>query len=157
MVITFNEIMGSSARFSSANCSQRGVCSGIGQGPAGPGVVEQCLGDLHWPLPVTQWLVNHVMHLSAFVPVICLSGGDKAGRGDARPGSIVQVPPPTPHICPSFPSFSLLHDCLFCHYFLTAGGNSGNLVNPLTTNCPLLPRCLNKQNGGGGSQARPEL
>lgn len=62
------------------------------------------------------------------------------------------VSPPAP-ICPSFPSFSLLRDCLFCHYFLAAGGNSGNLVNPLTTNCPLLPCCLNKQNGGGGSQA----
>lgn len=115
MVITFNEIMGSSARFSSANCSQRGVCSGIGQGPAGPGVVEQCLGDLHWPLPVTQWLVNHVMHLSAFVPVICLSGGDKAGRGDARPGSIVQVPPPPPTsalLSPLFP-------CSTTAYFAT--------------------------------------
>lgn len=54
-----------------------------------------------------------------------------------------------PHL-PSFPSFSLPHDWSFCHYFLAAGGNPGNLVNPLTTNCLLLPCCLDKQPGGGG-------
>lgn len=104
-------------------------------------------------LPVTQWVVNHVMHLSAFVPLICLSGGSSAHLSSIVP--VTSLHPPTPPICPSFPSFSLLRDCLFCHYFLAAGGNSGNLVNPLTTNCPLLPRCLNKQNGGGGGVRPP--
>ncbi|RCU34864.1 hypothetical protein DVA81_18645, partial [Acinetobacter baumannii] len=32
--------------------------------------------DPQWPLPVTQRVVKHVMHLSAFVLLICLSGRD---------------------------------------------------------------------------------
>lgn len=141
--------MGSSEECTSANCSQCGVWSGVGQGQQG----QEWLPSVWGPslaLPVTQWLVNRVMHLSAFVPLICLSGRDKAGGGDARLGSIV------PGCCQTVPiclSFSLLRDCLFCHYFLAAGGSSGNLVNLLTSNCPLLPRSLNKQNGGGGRQA----
>ena len=47
-------------------------------------------------------------------------------------------------------SLSLLHDWSFCHYFLAAGGDLGNLVNLLTTNCLLLPCCLDKQPGWGG-------
>ena len=50
-------------------------------------------------------------------------------------------------------SLSLLHDWSFCHYFLAAGGDLGNLVNLLTTNCLLLPCCLDKQPGWGGSEA----
>lgn len=46
------------------------------------------------------------------------------------------------------------HHCLFCHYFVAAGGNSGNLADPLTTNRPLLPY---KHNGGGGESGPPEL
>lgn len=103
-------------------------------------------------LPVTQGAVKRVVHLSAFVPLICLSGRDKAGRGDACLcccQTLASVRRPL--ICP----LSLLHDWSFCHYFLAAGGNSGNLVNPLTTNCPLLPYCLNQQNAGGGSRPPP--
>lgn len=143
--------MGSSEECTSANCSQCGVWSGVGQGQQG----QEWLPSVWGPslaLPVTQWLVNRVMHLSAFVPLICLSGRDKAGGGDARLGSIVPGCCQTVPICPSF---SLLRDCLFCHYFLAAGGSSGNLVNLLTSNCPLLPRSLNKQNGGGGEASPP--
>lgn len=77
-------------------------------------------------LPVTQWVVNHVMHLSAFVPVSCLSGGDKAGRGDARLGSIVpgccqavtsvHKPPPT---TPTSALLSPLFLCSTTAYFAT--------------------------------------
>lgn len=59
------------------------------------------------------------------------------------------------HVRPSrLLPLSLLHDWSFCHYFLAAGGDPGNLVNLLTTNCLLLPCCLDKQPGwGGGSEA----
>lgn len=55
------------------------------------------------------------------------------------------------HVRPSrLLPLSLLHDWSFCHYFLAAGGDPGNLVNLLTTNCLLLPCCLDKQPGWGG-------
>ncbi len=124
---------------------------------------QECLPSVWGPgptvaLPVTQWVVKHVMHLSPFVLLICLSGRDnhtevvlvltllcEAVVSPSRPSI-----PSRPHL-PSFPSFSLLHDWSFCHYFLAAGGDPGNLVNPLTTNCLLLPCCLDKQPGGGKS------
>lgn len=59
----------------------------------------------------------------------------------------VHPSPPCP-ISPMSP-FSLLCDWSFCYYFLAAGGDPGNLVNPLTTNCLLLPCCLDKQPSGG--------
>lgn len=73
---------------------------------------------------------------------VCLVG--------TNPAEVVLVPGPLCRpLCPLPLRPLLLHDWSFCHYFLAAGGDPGNLVNPLTTNCLLLPCCLGKQLGGG--------
>lgn len=102
-------------------------------------------------LAVTQWVVKHVMHLSAFVLLVCLSGRDNHAEVVLASALLCEtvVSPSRPSV-PSSPSLSLLHDWSFCHYFLAAGGDPGNLVNLLTTNCLLLPCCLDKQPGWGG-------
>lgn len=95
------------------------------------------------------------MHLSAFVLLVCLSGRDNHAEVVLASALLCEtvVSPSRPSV-PSSPSLSLLHDWSFCHYFLAAGGDPGNLVNLLTTNCLLLPCCLDKQPGwGGGSEA----
>lgn len=95
-------------------------------------------------LPVSQGVVKHVMHLSAFVLLVCLSG-----RDNHTEVALVSALLCGAVFSPSRPSipFSPLHDWSLCHYFLAAGGDPGNLVNPLTTNCLLLPCCLDKQPG----------
>lgn len=102
-------------------------------------------------LAVTQWVVKHVMHLSAFVLLVCLSGRDNHAEVVLASALLCEtvVSPSRPSV-PSSPSLSLLHDWSFCHYFLAAGGDPGNLVNLLTTNCLLLPCCLDKHPGWGG-------
>lgn len=101
-----------------------------------------------------QWLYSETCHAFAVVLLICLSGRDNHRLG-ACLGSAVRSSPSHPSIpsqpqLHSFPS-SPLHDWSFCHYFLAAGGDPCNSVNPLTTNCLLLPCCLDKQPGGGKS------
>lgn len=95
MVITFNEIMGSSAGYTSANCSQHGVWTG--QGP----MLSVCPPFVPPPpaaLPVRQPVVGHVVHLcpphlfhgrertrqrrpADVGPVYFVAAGRLAGRG----------------------------------------------------------------------------
>lgn len=126
----------------------------------GQGVFAQRLGG-RGPavaLPVTQRAAKHVMHSSAFVLLVCLSGRDNHAEEEevvlvSAPLSPLPSPLPAPTSPPSLLS-PLLHDWSLCHYFLAAGGDPGNLVNPLTTNCLLLPCCLDKQPGGGEVKPR---
>ncbi|CAB1444640.1 unnamed protein product [Pleuronectes platessa] len=147
--------MGSSTGCTSANCSQQGAWSGIGSGPtgqwrSGPRVFAQCSGAR-----VPQWLylsVREQRTMSAFVLLICLSGVDNHAEVAlvSAPLCVRHVrPSPSRAQLPSLP-FSQLHDWSLRHCPLAAGGNLGNLVNPLTTNCLLLPWCLDKQARWGG-------
>lgn len=110
--------------------------------------VKTCSGS------TCQRAVKHVINLSAFVLLVCFSGRDNHVKVVLVLALLCETvvspsPPSVPHLS-SFP-FSPLHEWPFCHYFLTAGGDPNNLVNPLTTNCLLLLCCLDKQPGGGRS------
>lgn len=96
-----------------------------------------------------QRAAKRVINLSAFVLLVCFSGRDNHVKVVLVLALLCETvvspsPPSVPHLS-SFPFWP------FCHYFLTAGGDPNNLVNPLTTNCLLLLCCLDKQPGGGRS------